>query len=218
MKKHKIAVAVACVVLFTAAWRPIAAGATLTREVLPAKEPWGAGKVFLILGPTHGEVVGEVWEDAGLAPGDYTQVYLSGTLIPVVLPGDFWESFVVLPVPVEGPISIYTFDPADPSAWYEPVKGDVFHLILTGDSYTLPPWEGWIFHPKAELTFPDLHSLFDFDNAPLAEGLRWQPVITPGGGLDLLVVSEPTTAVLLVAAALGFLLVACARERRPPAE
>ena len=44
--------------------------------------------------------------------------------------------------------------------------------------------------------FPDLDSLFNFDDAPLADGLSWRPVIPPSGGLDLLVVPEPGTLVL----------------------
>jgi len=215
MKKHKVAVALVCGGFFLAAWGTIARGATFTREVLPEKEPWGAGKVFLILGPTHGEVIGRVTGDAGLVPGDYTQVYLSGMVTPVILPGDVFPSFVVLPVPVEGPISIYTFDPdpANPPASYDPVNGDVFHLIITGESYTYLEWiELVVNHPKAELTFPDLDSLFNFGNAPLADGLRWLPLITPGGGLDLLVVPEPATAALLATGALGLLLVVCGRK------
>jgi hypothetical protein len=209
MKRHKIPMAGACVVLLTAGWRPIAAGATFTRELVRQDEPWGPGRVFLLLGPTHGQVVGQLTSDSGLVPGDYTQVYLSGVVTPVILPGDFYPSFVVLPVPVEGPISIYTFDPDAPNApgSYNPVNGDVFHLIVTGESYTYLPWiEGRAIHPKAELTFPDLHSLFNFDNAPLAEGLRWLPVVTPDGGLDLPVVPEPATLALLGTGALGLLL------------
>jgi len=41
MSKHNIAVALACVVFFTAAWGAGAAGATFTREILPIEEPWG---------------------------------------------------------------------------------------------------------------------------------------------------------------------------------
>jgi len=90
--------------------------ASFTREVVPKAEPWGPGRLFQLLGPTQGEVVGRVTGDAGLVPGDYTQVYLSGSYTPVVGPGGFNPSltFVVFPVPVEGPISIYTFDP-DPA-------------------------------------------------------------------------------------------------------
>jgi len=195
MDKHKIAVALACVVFFTVAWGAIAAGATFTRELAQQDEPWGPGKVFLLLGPRHGEVVGEVTSDSGLVPGDYTQIYLSrlfGLGDPVVS--------------VEGPIGIYTFDPdpANPPASYHPVNGDVFHLIVTGRSYSDHP-PGTVIHPKPELTFPDLDSLFNFDNAPLAEGLGWRPLITPSGELDLLVVPEPGTLVLLIGGGLGVL-------------
>ncbi|MHC4177914.1 MAG: PEP-CTERM sorting domain-containing protein, partial [Planctomycetota bacterium] len=104
---------------------------------------------------------------------------------------------------VEGPISIYTFDPdpANPPASYEPVNGDVFHLIVTGWVTSVE-----LGYPEAQLTFPDLDSLFNFENAPLAEGLSWQPMITPSGSLDLLVVPEPGTLVLLGTGGVGVLL------------
>jgi len=169
-------------------WGAVAAGATFTRELAYPDEPWGPGKVFLLLGPTHGEVLGEVTSDSGLVPGDYTQIYMSSCSLgdPVVS--------------VEGPIAVYTFDPdpANPPASYEPVNGDVFHLIVTGRSYThrSPPL-GTLIHGKPELTFPNLDYVFCFCNAPLAEGLSWRPVVTPSGDLDLLVVPEPGTLVLL---------------------
>ena len=177
MKKHKFAVAFVCVVFCTCAWGAVAAGATFTRELGRADEPWGPGKVFQLLGPRHGEVVGEVTSDSGLVAGDYTQIYMSSCSL-----GD-------LVVSVEGPIAIYTFDPdpANPPASYEPVNGDVFHLIVTGRSYTDHPPPGTLIHGKPELTFPDLDRLFCFCNAPLAEGLSWRPMITPSGDLDLLV-------------------------------
>jgi hypothetical protein len=201
MKKHKIAVAAACVVFFTAAWGAIAAGATFTRELAQQDEPWGPGKVFLLLGPTHGQVVGEVTSDSGLVAGDSTQIYLSH----VASLGD-------LRVSVEGPISIYTFDPdpANPPASYDPVNGDVFHLVTPGVSFTVVPRVGefgWtIGHAKPELVFPDLGTLFNFDNAALADGLSWRPMVTPGGDLDLLVVPEPGTFLLLISGGLGVLV------------
>jgi len=122
--------------------------------------------------------------------------------------------FVVPVVSVEGAISIYTFDPdpASPPAWYEPVNGDVFHLIVTGESYTYGG-ELYAIHPKAELVFPDLDSLLNFDNAPLTPGLSWRPVITPTGDLDLLVVPEPSTLALLLSGGLCLLLLVWRRRR-----
>lgn len=208
MKKHKIAVVLVCVVFFRSALGGVAAGATFARGLVGYPEPtWGAGEVFLLLGPTHGQVVGEVTQDSGLVAGDYTQFYLS-----------HYFGVGDLMVSVEGPIGIYTFDPdpANPPASYEPVNGDVFHLIVTGRSYTYPP-PGWEFlgtdaHPKAELTFPDLDNLFNFDNAALAEGLGWRPMITPSGDLDLLVVPEPDTLLLLINGGLGLLLMVWGRK------
>jgi hypothetical protein len=201
MKKHKIAVAAACVVFFTAAWEAIAAGATFTRELAQQDEPWGPGKVFLLLGPTHGQVVGEVTSDSGLVAGDYTQVYLSH----VASLGD-------LRVSVEGPISIYTFDPdpANPPASYDPVYDDVFHLVTPGVSFTVIPPVGELggitAHGKPDLVFTDLDTLFNFDNAALADGLNWRPMVTPSGGLDLLVVPEPGTLLLLISGGVGVLV------------
>ncbi len=205
MKKNKFAVALACVVFFTGARGAIGSGPTFTAEVPFIGEPWGAGRVFQIVGPTHGEVVGFVTCGVGLRAGDYTQVYMAG----------FREDPVVS---VEGPISIYTFDPdpGNPPASYDPVNGDVFHLIVTGPvfcaAYGPPIGEVGGLHPKAQLTFPDLDSLFNFDNAPLAEGLSWRPVITPTGDLDLLVVPEPRTLVLLISGGLGVLFLVWRRE------
>ena len=198
MKKHKIAVALVCVVFFTCVWGGVASGASFTRELVGWPEPtWGAGEVFLLLGPTHGQVVGEVTSDTGLVAGDYTQIYLS-----------HYFSLGDLVVSVEGPIAIYTFDPdpANPPASYEPVNGDVFHLIVAGVSYTdgSPPL-GMLLHAKPELTFPDLDRLFCLDNAPLADGLSWRPVITLSGDVDLLVVPEPGSLVLLIGGGLCLL-------------
>ena len=186
MKKHKIAVAVVCVGLFTGAWAGAALGESFTAEVPPIGEPWGAGRVFKLLGPTHGGVSEFVTRTTGLTAGDYTQIYLAG----------FPEDPVV---PVEGPISIYTFDPdpTNPPNSCDPVDGDVFHLIVTGP---LTPGLEPLFplSPKAQLTSPDPESVFNFDNALLGEGLRWVPVITPAGDLDLFVVPEPAALVLLM--------------------
>ncbi len=217
MKKHKFAVALVCVVWFTSAWGGVAVGATFTRELVgypelaPSEAVWGAGKVFLLLGPTHGQVIGEVTQDSGLLAGDYTQFYLSDKV-----------GWGAVPVSVEGPINIYTFDPdpANPPASYDPVGGDVFHLTIPGPSVTIGPpappggdlGGARLFHPTPDLVFSDLDSLFNFDNAPLAEGLSWRPMITPSGGLDLLVVPEPGTVVLLIGA--GLSLLACAWRRR----
>lgn len=198
MKEYKIAVAFLCVVLFAGPCGGVASGgATFTRQLAYPDEPWGPGEVFLLLGPRHGQVVGEVTADSGLVAGDYTQVYLSHILGV----GD-------LLVPVEGPISVYTFDPdpANPPASYDPAGGDAFHLIVTGRSYTDDPPRGIVSHPKPDLVFPELDDLFNFDNAQLDEGLSWRPVITPSGGLDLLVVPEPGTFVLLLSGALALLL------------
>jgi len=205
MKKYKIPVVVVSLVFFTAAWGAIAAGASFTAEVPPIGEPWGAGRVFLLLGPTHGEVRGLVTLGTGLRGGDYTQVYMAG----------FPEDPVVS---LEGPISIYTFDPdpANPLASYEPVNGDVFHLIVTGPltsfAYKLPSEDFRGLHPKAQLAFPDLDSLFDLENAPLAEGLSWRPAISPSGGLDLLVVPEPCMAVLLATGCVGLVWIVWRRK------
>ncbi len=208
MQRHKIAVALVCVVFFTCVWGGVASGASFTRELVGWPEPtWGAGEVFLLLGPTHGQVVGEVTQDSGLLAGEYTQFYVSRNGVLV-----FGDRSVL----VEGPMSIYTFDPdpANPPASYDPLYGDVFHLVIPGVSFTIgpapePPGDVSGIYPqyfKPELISPDLDSLFNFDNAPLAQGLSWRPVITPSGGLDLLVVPEPCTLVLLLSGALGLLL------------
>lgn len=203
MRKYQIAVTLVCAVFSTPVWGAVAGGPTFTRELAYPDEPWGPGKVFLLLGPTHGQVVGEVTADSGLVAGDYTQIYLS-------------HSFGLgdLVVSVEGPMGIYTFDPdgANRGTSYDPVSGDVFHLIVTGRSYSDHPPLGTLIHGKPELRFPDLERLFCFDNAPLPEGLSWRPVVTPSGDLDLVVVPEPGSVLLLISGGLSLLVLVWRRR------
>jgi hypothetical protein len=153
-----------------------------------AGSPLGAIQ-FQLLGPEAGVVDGIPTVSGGLITGDYTQLYVYGGAV----------------VDVVGKFEILTHDPEDPSVSYDPQAGDEFHLLVTGQ------FNSGIFggiKDPAVLNYPDAtgQSLFNFDEAPLPDGLEWAWQLRPDG-LTLMVVPEPGTLLLLISGGLGLLAV-----------